>query len=264
MTNELVELKIVEKDNQLVVSSIDVAEMVGKEHKNLMRDIRGYVEVLEVSSNLSASNFFAEGTYIDGSNRIKPCYYLTRKGCDMVANKMTGKKGIQFTAVYVEKFYEMENHIKQDAQIKVPQTYKEALLEIVRIEDEKEKLLLKTKKQDEVIEEYKPLAMHTKQVIESETSIDMSKMANLVTKRGYVIGRNRLFEKLRGWKILKKDNTPYQQYMNAGYFEVTQVPNEMGGQVPKTWVTPKGQMYIVNRILKAKEELKTLEELGLL
>lgn len=125
------ELTVMEKDDQLVVSSIDVAEMTGKRHADLMRDIRGYISTLEVSSDLRASNFFVEGTYIDGMNRLKPCYFLTRKGCDMVANKMTGEKGVLFTATYVERFYEMENHRKQELQSKLPTTYKEALLALV-------------------------------------------------------------------------------------------------------------------------------------
>lgn len=153
MTNQLT---IVEKDEQLVVSSVDVAEMTGKNHKNLMRDIRGYVDALNDEdghgSILSSENFFVEGTYINSRNQIQPCYYLTRKGCDMVANKMTGKKGIQFTAVYVERFYEMENQLKQELQPKLPATYKEALLALVEAEEDKERLMLENQKKQEVVD----------------------------------------------------------------------------------------------------------------
>lgn len=128
MTNELT---VLEKDEQLVVSSIDVAEMTGKRHDNLMRDIKGYISTLEVSSDLRASNFFVEGTYIDGSNRVKSCYFLTCKGCDMVAFKMNGEKGVLFTATYVERFYDMENQLKQELQSKLPTTYTEASLVLV-------------------------------------------------------------------------------------------------------------------------------------
>lgn len=128
MTNELT---VMEKDEQLVVSSIDVAEMNGKRHANLMREIRGYLSVLEMNAKLHPSNFFVEGTYIDGLNQVKSCYFLTRKGCDMVANKMTGEKGILFTATYVERFYDMENQLKVELQSKLPTTYKEALLALV-------------------------------------------------------------------------------------------------------------------------------------
>lgn len=35
-----------------------------------------------------------------------PNYLITKKGCDMIANKMTGRKGVLFTAVYVSAFEE--------------------------------------------------------------------------------------------------------------------------------------------------------------
>lgn len=49
-----------------------------------------------------------------------PCYQITRKGCEMVANKMTGQKGIVFTAMYVNAFHEMEQQLhKPTSQLDV-------------------------------------------------------------------------------------------------------------------------------------------------
>ncbi|WP_439033649.1 Rha family transcriptional regulator [Bacillus paranthracis] len=86
--------------NELYIDSLEVAEMTGKLHKNLLRDIDNYMSVL-TSSKLSPLNFFQESSYIDPKGETRKCYLLTRKGCDMVANKMTGEKGILFTAAYV-------------------------------------------------------------------------------------------------------------------------------------------------------------------
>lgn len=95
-----------------VVDSREVAEMVEKEHSNLMRDIRGYVSILE-NSKLNSQNFFIKDTYkVEGNNKTYDCFLLTRKGCDMVANKMTGEKGVLFTAEYVTRFEEMEKSLK--------------------------------------------------------------------------------------------------------------------------------------------------------
>lgn len=80
--------------------------MVQKEHKNLLRDIKGYCDILH-SPTLSSENFFIEYTYVNSRNQQQPCYLLTRKGCDMVANKMTGEKGVLFTAEYVTQFQVM-------------------------------------------------------------------------------------------------------------------------------------------------------------
>lgn len=101
------QLKVVSIDGQLVTESREVAKMIGQQHKELLRSIRGYNEVL-TSADLRSENFFIESTYKNIRNQEFPCYLLTKQGCEMVANKMTGEKGILFTAAYVTKFNEME------------------------------------------------------------------------------------------------------------------------------------------------------------
>lgn len=104
------ELQIIKRGNQLVTDSREVAEMVERQHKELMRDIRHYCEVLN-ERKIAPVDFFIESTYTDNKGEARPCFLITRKGCDMVANKMTGEKGIVFTAQYVTQFEEMEKTI---------------------------------------------------------------------------------------------------------------------------------------------------------
>jgi len=105
-------LQIINKEGLLLIDSREVAEMVEKNHAHLLRDIKGYIEIL-TQSNFGFSDFFIENNYRDSTRRTLPCYLLTRKGCDIVANKMTGKKGVLFTAAYVTKFEEMERIIRE-------------------------------------------------------------------------------------------------------------------------------------------------------
>lgn len=107
-------LIIFNHDGKLVTDSREVAKMIRKNHKELMRSIRGYVEVLETSAKLRPLDFFIENTYKDSKGENRPCYLLTKKGCDMVANKMTGEKGILFTAEYVTQFENMEKAIRNN------------------------------------------------------------------------------------------------------------------------------------------------------
>lgn len=100
-------LKVINKDGQLVTDSREVAEMVGKRHGDLLESIRGYIKHL-TNGKFRSLDFFIESEYVDSKGENQPCYLLTRKGCDMVANKMTGEKGVLFTAAYVTKFEEME------------------------------------------------------------------------------------------------------------------------------------------------------------
>lgn len=109
------QLTIINQNGKLLADSREVAEMTDKRHDHLMRDIDLYVSVLNQSPDLGADQFFIESSYSAGTGRTYRCYLLTRKGCDMVANKMTGEKGILFTATYVSRFDEMEKNLqKQD------------------------------------------------------------------------------------------------------------------------------------------------------
>lgn len=120
------EVKII--NDKQVIDSRDVAEMIGKQHKHLMRDIRSYIKVLSTSPKLDSLNFFVESSYKDGKGEERPCYLLTKQGCEMVANKLTGEKGILFTAKYVTLFNQYEAEHKQlQPQFTIPQTFGEAL-----------------------------------------------------------------------------------------------------------------------------------------
>ncbi|WP_246277272.1 Rha family transcriptional regulator [Neobacillus endophyticus] len=128
------ELIVIEQNGQLLIDSREVSLMVGKDHSNLMRDIRGYVSILE-NSKLNSQNFFIPSTYkTEGNNKTYDCFLLTRKGCDMVANKMTGEKGVLFTAAYVTKFEQMENHIRI-SQAKVSPALKDSFeMQLIGVE----------------------------------------------------------------------------------------------------------------------------------
>lgn len=132
------ELQILEQNNGFYVDSREVAEMVEKRHDHLIRDIKGYIKVLEGNPKLGSQQFFKESTYINKQNQVQPCYLLTKKGCDMVANKMTGAKGTLFTAMYVEAFHKMDEHIKEQSQLNVPQTPMQALEMMFSVQKEQE------------------------------------------------------------------------------------------------------------------------------
>lgn len=120
-------LTVVNHEGNYVVDSREVAQMIRKRHDNLIRDIKGYVDILE-NSKLSSQDFFIKDTYkTTGNNKTYECYLLTKKGCDMVANKMTGEKGVLFTATYVTKFEEMEKQLKEEPK-KIEKTDEEKKL----------------------------------------------------------------------------------------------------------------------------------------
>lgn len=109
------DLTVLSKDGRLLVDSRDVAEMIEKPHYDLIKTIRNYVSYL-TKGNFPVSDFFIQSSYFDKTSRNLPCYLLTKQGCEMVANKMTGEKGILFTAKYVQAFNQMSEELKRTAK----------------------------------------------------------------------------------------------------------------------------------------------------
>ena len=97
---------------QKTITSVVVADMVGKEHKELLRDIRRYAKQFN-ESNIALVDFFEESSYKDGKGESRPCYLVTKKGCEFIAHKLTGVKGTEFTAKYINRFHELEDAIKK-------------------------------------------------------------------------------------------------------------------------------------------------------
>lgn len=100
------------KQIEQTISSIEVAEMVGKAHDKLLRDIRTYIEQLSLSK-IGESDFFRESTYKNERGKEYPCYLVSKKGCEFIAHKLTGVKGTEFTAKYINRFHDMEDTIRQ-------------------------------------------------------------------------------------------------------------------------------------------------------
>ena len=97
---------------QKYLTSMEVAEMVEKNHADLMRDIRRYSEYLN-ESNIALVDFFKEDTYQDAKGETRNCYMISKKGCEFIAHKLTGQKGAIFTAKYIERFHEMQTALEE-------------------------------------------------------------------------------------------------------------------------------------------------------
>lgn len=111
------QLNVFENKGQLVIDSREVAEMVERRHSDLIRDIEGYKGIIDQNAKLRSDDFFTESTYRAGTGKSYKCFLLTKQGCEMVANKMTGEKGILFTATYVSRFNEMERQSGQKSLV---------------------------------------------------------------------------------------------------------------------------------------------------
>ena len=106
---------------------------------------------------------------------------------------------------------------------------------------------------NERIRHDQPLVEFANQVSNTENLIDMNAMAKLAIEANIPIGRNRLFRWLRENEILMSDNLPYQKFIDRGYFAVKESVFETGSMTKtyqQTYVTGKGQQYIIGRLRK--------------
>lgn len=101
----LVEIRIVNKEEVTVVTSLDVAETFGKEHKNVLADIRN------IQSDISSAEFsalFYEEAYTASNGKKNPMYYMSRDGFTLLVMGYTGEKAMQFKLAYIKQFNAME------------------------------------------------------------------------------------------------------------------------------------------------------------
>lgn len=96
------------------ITSLEVAEMTGKRHDNLMRSMITYEKHFS-QLKIEVAGYFQPTTYKDEQGKERKCYNITKKGCEFIAHKMTGIKGTEFTVKYIDRFHDMEQAMTQVA-----------------------------------------------------------------------------------------------------------------------------------------------------
>lgn len=227
MDNELINTSAIE-----TIDSREVAEMVDMRHDNLMKKVRNYEEIL-LNSKLRAVDFFVPSEYQDKTGRTLKCYLLTKKGCEMVANKLTGEKGVIFTAKYVNRFAEMEQ------KIKLPKTDREILFLSVKVQEE-------TAQRVDVLEE-KVSDLEKSTTIDSSQQYTLERIAKTtvisalggIDSRAYQLMSRKIFSNI--WR-------DYKKYFKLGsYRDTLKTDYENAKNYLESW-SPE-----VNTSLKIKE-----------
>lgn len=230
-----------------VLTSLEVAEMVGKKHDKVIRDIRKIMGHLD-EAKIGVVKYFTESSYKGGNGQERPMFLLTKKGCELYSTRMTGAKGTAFAVAYIERFNEMEEAIQQP---KLPASYKEALIALVEAEEVKEQLQLAYKKTSD---ERNYLAQ---EVITHEERLGESKNLHTVTLIAGKFGltANKLNTILVEQKIQYKKGKTYHLYANykdKGLAEHVAVVVAEGNTLYNLKWTEKGFHFIV-RLLRSMD-----------
>jgi phage regulator Rha-like protein len=221
--------------NGNTLTSNEVADMMDIEHKNLLNKINKINEDLG-ELKIKPTDFWVESAYKTKQNKTVKCYLITKKGCEFLANKTTGSKGNIFTALYVNKFNDMEQEQNK------PLSLEEMTLKV--IEGQKNKILeLENRNNDltgvlSTIQTYGDNLLFREyvKVIYSENGIKITEkeFRKMLIDQGY----------------LMKDLYPFAKHKQ--YFNVNKGVNN-GKAWTTTRLSARGQLYFTKKLLKMFE-----------
>lgn len=210
------------------ITSIEIAEITGKLHKNVLRDI----ELMEEGWIKGGGLKFELTSYFDNRNREKPCYLLTKTECLYVATKYNDEA----RAKLVLRWEQLEKE-KALSGFNVPKTFREALL----LAAEQQRMIEEKDKELEVV---RPKAELMDKVINTEDLVDIGQASKLL-KLGF--GRNTLYKLLRKMGIFFKNrNEPKQTYVKQDYFKLKEelVTGWPDRTYTRVYVTQKGLEFL--------------------
>lgn len=229
--NELINVKIETKDGVNFVSSRVIADQLGKRHSDVVNQIS------KISNDENVRRSFVLSSYVHNGNVYNE-YLLTNDGFIIYMFNIQGYNN--FKMAYINRFNEMEKALKA-MQPKLPQTYKEALKELLVQVEENERLQIENK-------DMKPKAEYFDEIVDRGGLTNFRDTAKLlgVSKKAFIFF---LIDKKYIYRDQKGTLKPVAKYVGI-YFELKEwVRGEKTGT--QTLVTVKGKdhfLELINRI----------------
>ena len=261
------------KDNQPLTNSLLVAETFGKEHRNVLRDIKNLIEGGVLKNEQTP--MFEETTYMSEQNKqIYPLYVMNQDGFTLLAMGFNGKKAMEFKLKYIEAFNAMKKQIEQ-SKPSVPQNYLEALESLIKAEKEKQQLALENKQKDETIitiskanvelgnkiTEMLPKVSYYDRILQSTATMTITQIAQDYGMSAIAMNKElesmRIQHKERGQWIL------YAQFLKGGYVhsravDIIRRDGRHDVKYNTEWTT-KGRLFLYEA-LKGKGILPLIEQ----
>lgn len=247
--DNLISVDVRIENDQMITDSRNVANVFGKRHDNVIRDIEGIKKDV-----LNFEEMFFEGTMPDTYWREQKVYFMNRDGFTLLAMGFTGQDAMRWKLKYIEAFNALE---------KAWNTPEQVMARALKLADQKiESLKNQNFALVEDVNRMKPKEIFADAVATSSTSILIGDLAKMIKQNGVETGQKRLFAWMRenGYLIKRKGtdyNMPTQKSMELGLLEVKEsTVNNPDGSVRinrTTKVTGKGQQYFINKFLGRKD-----------
>lgn len=233
--------------NEVKMTSLEIAEVTGKRHDHVMRDIKN--EIKELGTEISRP-IFGESTYTNERGREYPCYTFGKKGAMQLALKYDAKTRYRV----IEHIERLEN--KQQ----LPGTYKEALIKLVEQVEENEQLETQNKMLTQQNKELKPKADYTDTILKNKGLVTIGQIA-----KDYGMSAQKMNKLLHNLKVQFKQSNQwllYSNYHDKGYthsktVDITKRDGSKDIKMQTKW-TQKGRLFIYE-LLKNNEILPLIE-----
>ncbi|EOP80901.1 rha family phage regulatory protein [Bacillus cereus HuB4-4] len=105
---------VFESNGEIVTDSLTIASMFGKEHNNVLKDVRKQIDY--AGQEFGQVNFH-QSTYINTQNKRMPKYDLTEEAFTLVAMSYNTKEAVQMKIKFIEEFKRMKQHIQNQQQL---------------------------------------------------------------------------------------------------------------------------------------------------
>lgn len=246
------------------MTSLQIAEITGRRHTDVMRAIRNMEPAWEKVSERK----FALAEYQDEQGKPRPCCSLNKEECLYIATKFNDEA----RAKLIKRWKELE---EQHQKPSVPQNYLEALKSLVKAEEEKQQLALENKKQQEQIltisktnmelgnkiTEMLPKVSYYDKILQSNAIMTVTQIA-----QDYGMSAMRLNKELESMRIQHKVRGQwilFAQFLEGGYVhsravEIVRSDGRHDVKYNTEWTT-KGRIFLYES-LKAKGILPLIEQ----
>lgn len=220
------------------MSSREIAELTGKRHSDLMRDIRNMEPAWEEINGRK----FALVELPDQKGELRPCYNLTKIECLYIGTKFNDVS----RAKLIMRWEKLENERQK------PISFEEMAKQTIILADKRIKAL------EAKIQDDKPKVNFANAISGTTSNIDFETFAKVIyDQQGIRIGRNRLMKWFRDSGFMTKANKPYQNIVDRGLMMlkegsyINQSTNELVTYTQPR-ITGKGQIYFLNKIIDEK------------
>lgn len=247
------------------MTSLEIAEVTGREHKNVLRDIRNILE-----QGVQQLNFEPMQKAVptnNGGHKSIPYYLLTPKGCLILASG--------YDALLRERIINRLEQLEKSNKPQLPTTYLEALESLVASEKEKLALLEDNeRKQQQIaqkdgeivslsttITQMKPKVSYVDAILQCKDTVTITAIAQDYGKSAKAF--NVL---LRNFGIQRKVGSQwilYAKYLACGYvqsetFPILHKDGTQGAKMNTRW-TQKGRLFLYEE-LKRHNILPLIEQ----